>query len=400
MGSLLTRRVALCCESGPRWFQERRHSHSLMNLRDQILSVRDALRAGQFVNEASVCTGVVLPLLHALDWPVFSPQVVAPEFTLDGRRVDFALCHPRNRPIVFIEVKQPGQSAGADRQLFEYAFHKGVPMAVLTDGQEWHFYLPAEQGDYQERRVYKLDLAERDLAECERRFNRYLAYDLVCSGEAFANARNDYQSIRRQREAEATLPAAWQQVVKEQDGILVELLSDQVESLCGYRPDPDVVSEFLTTRLVLRGGEFASSPVKRRQPVQPAPQEPVQARENGRATLSATGFELQGRFFAARNGRDAMIKLFQELDQRDGTFLERFAALPKHGKRRRFVARTREELYPGRQDLARDHAFELRPGWWIGTNYGVIQMNGIIEKACDVAGLRFGTDVKTRLETV
>jgi hypothetical protein len=40
-------------------------------------------------------------------------------------------------------------------------------MAVLTDGQEWHFFLPTEQGDYGERRVYKLDLLERDPQEAE-----------------------------------------------------------------------------------------------------------------------------------------------------------------------------------------------------------------------------------------
>jgi hypothetical protein len=93
-----------------------------------------------------------------------------------------------------------------------------------------------------------------------------------------------------------------------------------------------------------------------------------------------------------------MIRLFSELADRDSTFLERFAALPRHGRSRRFVARTREELYPGREDLAQVHSYELRPGWWIGTNYGVAQMNGIIRKACEVAGLRFGTDVRVRLD--
>lgn len=361
-----------------------------MSLRDQIAIARDALRSGQFVNEAAVCNGVVLPLLHALDWPVFSPQVVAPEFTLEGRRVDYALCHPRNRPIVFIEVKQPGRSAGADRQLFEYAFHAGVPMAVLTDGQEWHFYLPAEQGDYQERRVYKLDLVERDLDECEARFRRYLAYDPVCTGEAFTNARRDYQSVRRQREAEATLPAAWQQLVDGPDELLLELLADQVESLCGYKPEPDAVADFLSARLMLRTGVVPEPPRPPRPP--PAPPFP------GGGQLDRTGFEIQGRFVSARNGRDGMVKFFSELADRDPTFLERFAALPRHGRSRRFVARTKEELYPGREDLAHDHSQELRPGWWIGTNYGVRQMNGIIEKACDVVGLRFGIDVRTKLD--
>ena len=91
-----------------------------------------------------------------------------PEFSLEGRRVDFALCHPANRPAVFVEVKKVGGAKGADKQLFEYAFHSGVPMAILTDGQEWSFYLPGEQGRYDERRVYKLDLLERNVRRCHR----------------------------------------------------------------------------------------------------------------------------------------------------------------------------------------------------------------------------------------
>ena len=67
-------------------------------------------------------------------------------------------------------------------------------MAVLTDGQEWHFYLPGEQGLYQERRVYKLDLLERNIEECEARLKRYLDYQAACSGRALEEARRDYQS--------------------------------------------------------------------------------------------------------------------------------------------------------------------------------------------------------------
>ena len=69
---------------------------------------------------------------------------------------------------VFIEVKRVGGIKGGDRQLFEYAFHEGVPMALLTDGQEWHFYLPLEQGSYQDRRLYKLDMINRPVEEIEK----------------------------------------------------------------------------------------------------------------------------------------------------------------------------------------------------------------------------------------
>ena len=143
-------------------------------MKEDLLDIRAGIKAGRYVNEATVSQGIVQRLLHTLGWPVYDTEVVAPEYSLGGRRVDYALCHPPREPVVMVEVKQVGQSKGADRQLFEYAFHKGVPMAVLTDGQEWNFFLPTEQGDYGERQLYKLDLLERDPQEAEASLKRYL----------------------------------------------------------------------------------------------------------------------------------------------------------------------------------------------------------------------------------
>jgi predicted type IV restriction endonuclease len=137
-------------------------------VRDDLLDIRAGIKAGRFVNEATVSQGIVQRLLNALGWPVYDTEVVAPEYSLGTRRADYALCHPPREPVILIEVKQVGQSKGADRQLFEYAFHRGVPMAILTDGQEWNFFLPTEQGDYSERRLYKLDILERGPQEASR----------------------------------------------------------------------------------------------------------------------------------------------------------------------------------------------------------------------------------------
>ena len=157
-------------------------------LRDVIEQIQNDLRSGRFTNEAAVSQGIVLPVLYELGWPVFDTRSVAPEYALEGRRVDFALCDGSDRPKVFLEVKRVGQAEGRDRQLFEYAFHRGVPVAILTDGQEWSFYLPGEEGHYEERRVYKIDLLERDATECNDRLTRYLGHMRVMSGEALEAA--------------------------------------------------------------------------------------------------------------------------------------------------------------------------------------------------------------------
>jgi predicted type IV restriction endonuclease len=170
-------------------------------VKEDLLDIRAGVKAGRYVNEATVSQGIVQRLLNALGWPVYDTEIVAPEYSLGSRRADYALCHPPREPVILIEVKQVGQSKGADRQLFEYAFHRGVPMAILTDGQEWNFFLPTEQGDYSERQHYKVDIIERDPQEAEASFKRYLEYDAVRSGHAIEAARSDYRNAARKRQA-------------------------------------------------------------------------------------------------------------------------------------------------------------------------------------------------------
>ncbi len=226
----------------------RKHSEGLSEkglVKEDLLDIRSGIKAGRYVNEATVSQGIVQRLLNTLGWPVYDTEVVAPEYSLGTRRADYALCHPPREPVILIEVKQVGQSKGADRQLFEYAFHKGVPMAILTDGQEWNFFLPTEQGDYSERQLYKIDILERDPQEAESSFNRYLEYEAVRSGQAIEAARKDYRNAARKRQAQRTLPDAWAKLIESEDELLMELLADKVEDLCGVKPDPDAVAAFL-----------------------------------------------------------------------------------------------------------------------------------------------------------
>lgn len=362
-----------------------------MTLEQHIEDIRAGIKAGRYVNEAAVSQGIVLRLLQALGWPTYDTHIVCPEFALEGRRVDYALCHPALKPIAFVEVKQIGQSDRAERQLFEYAFHLGVPLAVLTDGQEWNIFLPAEQGDYGERRVYKIDLVERNLAESVARISRYLGYSEISSGRAIAAAREDYQSVSRKRQMLTTFPEAWSKLVAEEDDLLLDLVADRVESLCGFKPDPDTVARFLRENVFLRSVNSASlssvrSPIAPpRATVLPKPQQSSIATA---ITDRAVGFTLEGRFFPCRNGREVLVGVFDALSQRDASFLDRFAARPKHGRTRRYLARVPDELYPGRPDLAREHSAKLKSGWFVGTNVSRAQIERIIEMAREVAHVR------------
>lgn len=62
-------------------------------------------------------------------------------------------------------------------------------------GKNGSSFLPAEQGLYQERHVYKLDLLERSVEESVFRLQRYLAYADVCSGKSMDAAHTDYRNV-------------------------------------------------------------------------------------------------------------------------------------------------------------------------------------------------------------
>lgn len=59
-------------------------------LKDHLLDIRDGIRDDRFSNESAVSQGIVLRLLQALEWPTYDTQVVIPEFSLEGRRVDLS----------------------------------------------------------------------------------------------------------------------------------------------------------------------------------------------------------------------------------------------------------------------------------------------------------------------
>ncbi|MFZ6745451.1 hypothetical protein ACO0LC_19675 [Undibacterium sp. JH2W] len=386
-----------------------------MEIEQQIEAIRVGIRAGRFSNEASVSQGIVLRLLHALGWPSYDTDSVWPEYSLSGRRVDFALCNPPTKPIMFIEVKQIGQSDGAERQLFEYAFHDGVPMAILTDGREWNFFLPGEQGNYGERRVYKLDIVDRDVKECAERLRRYLLHSAVISGAAIQAARDDYRNVSKDRQMLATLPKAWQQIIADEDEMLLEIVADRVEILCGFKPGPDMVASFMKESAVsieplsiIQGKKITPQPLQRSTSVPksnlssaiiyPAhSQYPNAIQHSSKSPQVQTGFSFENQFHPARNAIDNLRQIFDLLIQRDESFAQRFSGLPKHGRSRRYLAIDPNELYPGRPDLIRDCSTKLTSGWWMSTNHSKQTIGQIIIMACDVAQITFGTDLIVNL---
>ena len=187
--------------------------------REKLSALIDAVKRnlvqGRYQNESSIREAIILPILQELGWDTIDPMIVRREHTILRGRADYCLFAHQSKPDVIIEVKALGLIDGGDRQLFEYAFHEGVPMTLLTDGKEWSFYLPAGQGTYDDRRVYKLDLQERSTHEACEILVRYLAFDRVRLREAIADAKQDYEAAQRARTAVDLIATAWTKLVDE-----------------------------------------------------------------------------------------------------------------------------------------------------------------------------------------
>lgn len=402
-----------------------------MPLQTTLSDITARLRQGKFPNEQAISQGIVLRLFQELGWDSWDTNIVWPEYQTGEGRADFALCNPPSKPAIFIEVKQPGKAEEAVRQALSYAFHTGVTFVVLTDGRTWSFYLPSEQGSYEDRRVYKLDLYERPPAEAADVLQRYLGCARVKSGEAMKTAQNEYRSRNRQSQAKAAIPEAWRELVEKGDELLVDMLTNAVESRAGVRPDASDVADFLVGlgQPVIgqssRGGsppppsriqpssstsprpqkefsrnvdaqleapaqiEIADTTVSLAKP-QPAPSSPTRAT----AESSRRGhLLLSGKAHPFNNAKDAMVIVLRELAKTSPDFLERCSQHPdSQGRKRRYIARKPEELYPDREDL-RDMSEPLPGGWLVATNLNNVLKKAIIQLATEVAGLRYGKDV-------
>ncbi len=199
----------------------------------------------QNLEESGIKQTIILPIMKALGWNFYDIDEVQPEYKVKEGAVDYALKH-NGQIKVFIEAKRGNENLKKDEeQLLKYAFNAGVKLAVLTNGIEWWFYLPSEEGEWEERKFYSLDLYGQEIDEIISKFKEFLLKDYVISDQAYLNAKNLYDLKRRKRIINDTLKKAWDEIISDSDERLIKLLAERTKDLCGYQPDNEDVKEFL-----------------------------------------------------------------------------------------------------------------------------------------------------------
>ena len=316
----------------------------------------------------------------------YDPEIIRREYPIKKLRADYALFTVGTTPVIIVEVKAIGQSTGGDKQLFECAFHEGVPMAVLSDGREWSFYLPGEHGRYEDWHVDKLDLLERDVRETCQILQRYLEFERVKSGRAMKDARNDYKDASQKRQAEGAIPKAWQDIVEEPDELFIELLVEKTESICGFRPEVKQIKEFIVKTLIEKHIPHSDT-------VSPPTKPSIVGSEMTVPRLGSKeiSYCLFGTTKTTKTAKDAYLEILRKMATRDSEFCEKLSKkIP--GRTRNPLARTRREINPKRPDLTKN-AVELLSGWWIDTNVSNDDKLCNLKRACEVINIEYGKDL-------
>lgn len=301
-------------------------------LQSTIAKIRESFRESPWddPNEQAVKQGVILPILSDLSWPIHEPKIVYPEYPVPGGRVDYALCH-QNYPVMLIEAKRYHRLDGAEWQVFQYAFHIGTPVVILTDGLEWRFFMPGEEGAYYERILCTVKVLEDDTDRAITLLTRYLFYEDVISRKSIDCARSDYRSRPKE-----TDPARF---------------AGQVEEV------------------------KANSP-------------------SGKSSAVAQcGIVIDGKEYSARNRQEAAAIVLNVLADKDSSLLEKIATLPGHGATRKYLGKSISEIYPDNPAAAAQKTFQFREGWFMPGGIGTRTLNRIVRLACEAGGLKEGTDI-------
>ncbi|MDR1126516.1 MAG: hypothetical protein LBL06_00145 [Treponema sp.] len=345
--------------------------------------IRKGITEKRFSSEAAVSQGIIIPLFDLLGWNSRDTQSVYPQFPLDShKKVDYALCYRAGKPDVIIEVKAIGNTAGADEQLCNYAFKAGVPIAVLTDGQEWSFYYPAGRGPIFERRFYKINILKRDSKEIRTQMEAYLKYDNVRNGKAAKNAQEAYENTR----SKEYIPNAFQKLIGDNDEILTNLISEKVADLCGIKPSIEDIKKYLKT---LTSPTVPTNITDNKSTILPL----VMTNNNDSANIQK-GFNLNGSFTPKRTAIDVIISLFVKLEEKYPGFLEKFDQSEHNfGTKNRYISKNRNELYPHDSKKSQKSTKKLSSEYWIGTNISNETKEKLAKSAAKVLGLTYGKDV-------
>lgn len=374
----------------------------MSQLHETIEKIRSDLELDKVQSEADVET-CVSALLRCLGWDPMNLDSVRRQYTVPRCRFDFALLNENEEVAFVIEAKAPGNlDHKATQQLLSYAGTAGTNLGLTTDGSDWSVYLPLAAGTPQAKLVRTVNL-RTDLAEMAGGvFLRYLERGRVLSGDAHREACRDLADLSIHRVVEA----GWTDLLDGPSEKLVKLITDAARTAASGmgagEPKPrrlkDAVRAFVrrgfafpadisdlaaqTSGPPSTGTDLPSASSRRQSPgVRHPAAWTYRGQRRVEKNVTVMYVAIFGQFYEDCGGTDFFRRLSEELS-----------------------GRTRRQIAPSRHEtgLQPDLFKYLRPlpgGWYLNTNLSTKNKLGCIRRACEVAGITFGTDLVVETST-
>jgi len=346
----------------------------MSNIESFIENLRQNRRIETF-DESATKQAVVLRLLSILGWDTFDIDAVTPEYSVANQRIDYSL-RIQNINKVFIEVKKIGEDLERHQeQLLNYSFQEGVKLAVLTNGVSWWFYLPLNEGSWEQRKFYTIDILQQESDDIIKKFQDFLDRDNVETGAAVQKAEQIYHNQQKRQIARRSLPKAWNKLIEEPDGLLIELLAETAERLSGYKTDLEEVAEFMKK---YRSHLVIPEEMPRRGIPSRKSSKNVKIRSKSSSDdytgKNVVGFSFRERKYTVSSWRDFLILLCEVLSQKHSSEFSRVLEL--QGRKRPYFSRNPNEL--------REPARIGNTGIFTETN---LSANGKVKRAYEVLSL-------------
>ncbi len=293
-------------------------------------------------DEAATKQAIILRILSCLGWDLFNIDEVYPEYSVGGKKVDYALRY-NNYNKVFIEVKKVGEDLEKHQeQLLSYSFQEGVKLAILTNGITWWFYLPLHEGSWEQRKFYTVEVYDQDSEEITQKFEDFLSKENVISEKAIENAENIYKGRQKQYLIKETLPKAWSKVLEGPDEALIELIAETTEKLCGYKPDYITVENFITSSIQeIRHPSFQKARVTATQPKSTISKRAAEI-DASYTYKSISSFVFKGKKYEVNSWRDMLIQICNIMLASHRDRFEQVLNLV--GRKRPYFTRNKKEL--------------------------------------------------------
>lgn len=143
----------------------------IRSLGDKVTRLKDSIKTEEATKNA-----FIMPFISALDYDVFDPLEVIPEFVADlgikkGEKIDYCILKDR-KPIIIIECKHWRENLNDhNNQLHRYFYATSAKFAVLTNGIRYRFYTDSENTNKMDDKPFwefEINhLSNKDISELE-----------------------------------------------------------------------------------------------------------------------------------------------------------------------------------------------------------------------------------------